>query len=62
MSLKLDLLDPAIVTLKNEADVDAAIEFLTTVDAEAVAVPVVQKRTYQVASITERLIALRNVR
>lgn len=63
----LNLLDPTITTLDNEADVDAAIEVLTRtiVDAEAVSVPEVQQRTYQVATIpesTRRLIALRNKR
>lgn len=67
LNTKLDLLNPAITSLDNFADVDGAIEFLSTtiLEAEAVSVPEVRKRTYQTATIsdhTRQLIALRNKR
>ncbi|KXJ62347.1 hypothetical protein RP20_CCG019848 [Aedes albopictus] len=64
---KVNLLDPAITTLDSEQEIDTAIEFLSriVIDAEAVSIPEVQRRPYQVATIpesTRRLIALRNKR
>ena len=67
INLKLDLQSPVVNEILSEANVDTAIEFLTTVllDAEAAAVPEVQQRSYQTATIpesTRNLIALRNLR
>lgn len=67
INAKLDLNDPIITDIHDEATIDAAIDHFknVTLEAESAAVPVITPRPYEVASIpdeTRFLIQLRNRR